>query len=251
MLWMRIYSLASGSKGNCFILQFNDTCLMIDCGTTQKYLMMAMESLNITIKDIDALLVTHDHSDHISQIKMFKDLPIYSPIDIKDQDVYKIVPLEEFNIKNIQIFPLVLSHDASITLGYIFDDGKKRIAYLTDTGYVNEKYYPLLKNIDYIIIESNHDIKMLMESNRPLYVKQRILSASGHLCNEDCADVLSNIIGKNTKGIMLAHISREANDYELALNTNIDYLKKCGIDLTHIEIKVCEQFSIVEIGENL
>lgn len=248
---MRIYSLASGSKGNCFILNFGNVNLMIDCGTTQKYLKMAMESLNINLKDIDALLITHEHSDHISQINMFKDLPIYSPIDIKDREIYKIVPLEKFNIKNIQILPLALSHDASITLGYIFNDGMQKIAYLTDTGYVNEKYYPLLKNMDYIIIESNHDIKMLMESNRPLYVKQRILSANGHLCNEDCADVLSNIIGNNTKGIMLAHISREANDYALALNTNIDYLLKCGIDLKSIEIKVCEQFSIVELGDKI
>ena len=248
MLRMRIYSLASGSKGNCFIIKFPNTCLMIDCGTTQKYLKTAMASLQLHKQDIDALLITHDHSDHVAQLKMFKDLPIYSPLPFKDLDLQMIEPSEAFLIKDIIIYPLALSHDASITLGYIFDDGMQRCAYLTDTGYVPEKYYPLLKDLDYIIIESNHDVQMLMESARPLHVKRRILGASGHLCNEDCADVLSRIIGPKTKGIMLAHISHEANDHALALATNINYLQSCGIDTQAIQIKTCEQFAIVELG---
>ncbi|MCI5773211.1 MAG: MBL fold metallo-hydrolase [Erysipelotrichaceae bacterium] len=247
---MRIHALASGSKGNCFILEFSDDVrIMIDCGTTQKYLKAAMKQLDISMADIAALLITHEHSDHIAQMKMFKALKIYSPVCFADYMIESVRPFEKFMIKGIEILPLVLSHDASITVGYIFDDGCERVAYITDTGYVSERYFPLLKDIDHIVIESNHNVQMLMESARPMHIKRRILGANGHLCNEDCADVLSRIIGPKTKGIMLAHLSLEANDPAVALATNVDYFKNNGIDVDKITIKVCKQFEIVTLGD--
>ena len=246
---MKIYALASGSKGNCFIICCKDTNIMIDCGTTKKYLVDSFSRINMNIKDIDALLITHDHSDHISQIKMFKDLNIYSPVSILNIKTYDIKAFQSFDINNVNIMPIMLSHDAKNTVGYIIDDHEEKCLYMTDTGYVNDRYLSLFTDLDHIIIESNHDVEMLMNSHRPLYVKRRIFSDNGHLCNEDCANVLSNIICDNTKDVMLAHVSMEANTYDKALAVNLAYLNDHNIDISHIDFKVCRQFEIVIGGK--
>lgn len=245
---MKIYALASGSKGNCFVICCKDTNIMIDCGTTKKYLKDSFNNIKMGIKDIDALLITHEHSDHISQIRMFKELAIYSPIDIANVDVHLITAFESFDINNVNIMPIMLSHDAKNTVGYIINDHEEKCLYMTDTGYVNNRYLPLFNDLDHIIIESNHDVEMLMNSNRPLYVKRRIFSDSGHLCNEDCANVLAKIICAKTKSVMLAHISMEANTYDKALDVNLAYLNDHHIDISHIDFKVCKQFEIVKGG---
>ena len=246
---MKIYALASGSKGNCFIICCKDTKIMIDCGTTKKYLVDSFSRINMNIKDIDALLITHDHSDHISQIKMFKDLNIYSPVSILNIKTYDIKAFQSFDINNVNIMPIMLSHDAKNTVGYIIDDHEEKCLYMTDTGYVNDRYLSLFTDLDHIIIESNHDVEMLMNSHRPLYVKRRIFSDNGHLCNEDCANVLSKIICDNTKDVMLAHVSMEANTYDKALAVNLAYLNDHNIDISHIDFKVCRQFEIVIGGK--
>ena len=246
---MKIYALASGSKGNCFIICCKDTNIMIDCRTTKKYLVDSFNRINMNIKDIDALLITHDHSDHISQIKMFKDLNIYSPVSILNIKTYDIKAFQSFDINNVNIMPIMLSHDAKNTVGYIIDDHEEKCLYMTDTGYVNDRYLSLFKDLDHIIIESNHDVEMLMNSHRPLYVKRRIFSDNGHLCNEDCANVLSKIICDNTKDVMLAHVSMEANTYDKALAVNLAYLNDHNIDISHIDFKVCRQFEIVIGGK--
>ena len=246
---MKIYALASGSKGNCFIICCKDTNIMIDCGTTKKYLVDSFSRINMNIKDIDALLITHDHSDHISQIKMFKDLNIYSPVSILNIKTYDIKAFQSFDINNVNIMPIMLSHDAKNTVGYIIDDHEEKCLYMTDTGYVNDRYLSLFTDLDHIIIESNHDVEMLMNSHRPLYVKRRIFSDNGHLCNEDCANVLSKIICDNTKDVMLAHVSMEANTYDKALAVNLAYLNDNNIDISHIDFKVCRQFEIVIGGK--
>ena len=246
---MKIYALASGSKGNCFIICCKDTNIMIDCGTTKKYLVDSFSRINMNIKDIDALLITHDHSDHISQIKMFKDLNIYSTVSILKIKTYYIKAFQSFDINNVNIMPIMLSHDAKNTVGYIIDDHEEKCLYMTDTGYVNDRYLSLFTDLDHIIIESNHDVEMLMNSHRPLYVKRRIFSDNGHLCNEDCANVLSKIICDNTKDVMLAHVSMEANTYDKALAVNLAYLNDHNIDISHIDFKVCRQFEIVIGGK--
>ena len=246
---MKIYALASGSKGNCFIICCKDTNIMIDCGTTKKYLVDSFSRINMNIKDIDALLITHDHSDHISQIKMFKDLNIYSPVSILNIKTYDIKAFQSFDINNVNIMPIMLSHDAKNTVGYIIDDHEEKCLYMTDTGYVNDRYLSLFTDLDHIIIESNHDVEMLMNSHRPLYVKRRIFSDNGHLCNEDCANVLSKIICDNTKDVMLAHVSMEANTYDKALAVNLAYLNDHNIDISHIDFKVCRQIEIVIGGK--
>ncbi|MDO4413466.1 MAG: MBL fold metallo-hydrolase [Erysipelotrichaceae bacterium] len=217
---MEFALLASGSKGNSFVLRDGTGVIMIDCGTTKKYLFSSLEKIHVSKNEIDALLITHDHSDHISQIRHFGDLPVYSPVEIDGIDCFHVTPMHPFFIETMKITPLALSHDAPSTVGYVIEDGIEKLVYITDTGYVNQNYIPYLKDADYIVLESNHDVSMLMATRRPQFLKYRIYSDQGHLCNEDCAEVLKQIISPKTKMIILAHISEEANTREKALETS-------------------------------
>ena len=217
---MQFALIASGSKGNCFLLRDGTTKIMVDCGTTRKYLFDSLEKLGVAASDLDAVLVTHDHSDHVSQIRFFRDMVVYSPVELYDVETLRVDPLRRFHVNSLEIMPLALSHDAPNTVGYVFDNGAERLVYVTDTGYFHGSYIPLARGADYIVMESNHDIGMLMRTRRPQYLKMRICSDYGHLNNEDCADILDKIVNENTKMVILAHISQEANTRELALSVS-------------------------------
>lgn len=246
-----IYTLlASGSKGNACLIQDENVNLLIDCGTTKKYLLSRFEELKFDVNDLDVVLITHDHVDHISQIKLFKEKPIYSPIQIKDIETIKVKSDEPFQFQHLTIRPIGLSHDAKNTTGYVIESWQEKLVYITDTGYLKEKYYAYLKDADYIILESNHDVETLMKTQRPSFVKARIQSDAGHLCNEDCARILSKIISKNTKQIVLAHISEEANTKEKALNVSANYLLEKHKGKMHKELVICasEQYEMIKGG---
>ncbi len=217
--------LSSGSKGNCFVVKDGTVCIMIDCGTCMRYVKDSLEEFGSCVQEVDAVLITHDHKDHISALKVMKDRPIYAPVELKGFTCGKVVADAVFFVKHVKVTPIALSHDAPNTVGYVLENGSEKLVYITDTGYVKEAYYPLLKGADYIILESNHDVEMLMESSRPAFLKQRILGDEGHLNNEDCAKILSCIIGAKTKMIVLAHGSQEANTVELAMEATMKMLK--------------------------
>lgn len=221
---------------------------MIDCGGTKGHLMRSFEELEVNPKELDALLITHDHIDHVQQIKHFTHLPTYSPVELKTNHQTLIVEGVPFMINECTITPIGLSHDSGVTVGYIIDDGEERLVYITDTGYIKESILPDISNAEYYIMESNHDPMMLMKLKRPHYLKARILSDNGHLCNQDSAIVLAKIIGDNTKEILLAHISEEANTIGLALTTVSEYVK------THTRlpiIRAAKQYEIVMGGSGV
>ncbi len=190
---------------------------MLDCGLTKKYLLEKMKEVGVDPNRLDALLITHTHSDHIKQLKAFSHLPIYSVCPLETG--VRLTPYESFEINDLKITPIAASHDAEGCSGYLFEQDETSLIYLTDTGYVSKTNMELMKNLDYYILESNHDVEMLMNTQRPFSLKSRIYSDHGHLCNEDCAYVLSQVIGKKTKEITLAHLSEEANTPTKALDT--------------------------------
>ena len=220
---MKYYGLCSGSRGNCWIIETSDTIVMLDCGFTKKYLFEKMNELGIDRDKLDALLITHTHSDHVKQLNAFSYLPIYS---VCKMDVgQRVEAYRSFKIKDLTIVPLAASHDAEGCCGYLFQHCDESLVYLTDTGYVSKANMDLMRNLDYYILESNHDVEMLMNTNRPFQTKSRIYSDQGHLCNEDCANVLHSVIGTKTKEITLAHLSEEANTPEKALRVVSERLK--------------------------
>ena len=241
--------LASGSKGNCCLIRDDQTLVMIDCGTTKKYLTNQLYELGVQREEIDALLITHDHSDHIAQLRAFSDRYVYSPVELPDTETFHVQPLHIFTIGSLRITPIALSHDALNTTGYIFENGQEKLVYITDTGYVHSRYMPLLLNADYIILESNHDVGMLMQTRRPQYLKARICGDDGHLCNEDCAALLTRIVTPKTKHIILAHISQEANTRERALKVSAQRLLEEHIPVNEaLIVSAAGQFERIQRG---
>ena len=220
--------LASGSKGNCTLVESEETKLLIDMGRSCTYITSSLSDLNIDLNQIDAILITHTHNDHTSGLKVF--VKKYHPKvyltskmyeDIKDMlSIDDCIFIDKpFNIKDLYIDFIKTSHDVSDSNGYIIKKDDKSLVYITDTGYINKKYTNKLKNHNIYIIESNHDVKMLMTGKYPYYLKQRVQGDRGHLSNVDSAKYLSNYIGENTKYIILAHLSQDNNTKELAYNT--------------------------------
>lgn len=247
---MRMDLLCSGSKGNSCIIRDRDTKILLDCGSTKRYLMQTMDDVGVDVPSLDGVLITHTHKDHVSQIKQFKELPIYSYCDIKDINDHRIVrPGESFEIGTLRITVIGLSHDSPNTVGYVIESPEEKLVYITDTGYIPNRYKPYLEDADYYIFESNHDIKQLMDTSRPLFVKQRILGDSGHLCNEDSARNLTQIINTRTKEIVLAHLSQEANHPQLALDVMQDIFAGQALPLAGIRVRAADQFEPVVLGK--
>lgn len=246
---MNFALLASGSKGNCCLIKDENSSIIIDCGSTKTYLKKCFEKLDFDYLGSDALFVTHTHTDHISQLKMFESITTYARCTLDTNHFNQISTFEEVKVNTLKVKELPLSHDSEIVSGFIVENEDKKLVYVTDTGYIKEEYLPLMKNADYYIFESNHDVEMLMQTRRPMYVKQRIIGDQGHLCNEDCAEILANVIGDKTKEIVLAHISEEGNDRTKAKEVLIETLKANQINHSNIKIVSAPQFEIVFGGD--
>lgn len=242
------YVLASGSKGNATLIFDNDTSILIDFGISKKEIEEKLSSLGKNLANLNYFLFTHAHSDHI---KSYECTPIEKRYALKN-----IVPLvkdhelscyKEYQLGSFLIMPIKASHDSNPTCGFLFKSDNEELVYLTDTGQISKRTFNLIKNKTYYIIESNHDVEMLLNSNRPAILKSRILSYKGHLSNEDSAFYMSNLIGENTKKIVLAHLSEECNTPEKALDTyhNVFALRKISLD--HIKIKCASQHEVVEL----
>lgn len=248
---MKFALLCSGSKGNSFYIENEGTKILIDCGSTKKYLMSSLDKLGVAIEDLDALLITHDHSDHISQIRFFESVPIYSPVEIEGIESFYVRPLQKFTVGSMMITPLPLSHDAWNTMGYVVETGNEKLVYITDTGYINRKLEKYISCADYYVMECNHDVDMLMRTSRPQYLKQRICSDEGHLNNEDCGAALAQYMGKNTRVVFLAHISQQADTREKALETVCRILKESNRQFNErLYIAAAGQFEMIWKGED-
>lgn len=239
---MRVSVLSSGSKGNTTYIESKNAKILIDVGNTAKYIKEKLEDIGVEPEELDAVLITHTHIDHIKGLKVFEkkyNIPVYlTDIMLKSLDfIDKYVLLDdEFDIKDIHINSIKTSHDAPDSRGYVLSSENKSVVYITDTGYINKKYFDILKNRNLYIMESNHDVEMLNNGNYPFSLRQRILSDKGHLSNYDSAKYLCSFIGDNTKYVLLAHLSEDNNTEKLAYETLISRLNKNNIHINNIII---------------
>lgn len=243
---MQLSVLASGSKGNSCYIKTNNHNILIDIGLTSLQIEKRLKKLNIEPKNIDIILLTHTHVDHITGLKVF--IKKYKPKVFLSKKMYKelSLPLEnyefletEIKIDTLLIEAVQVSHDVECN-GYILTENNKSIVYITDTGYIHEKNYQKLSNKEIYVLESNHDVEMLMTGKYPYHLKQRILSSRGHLSNEETAYYLSKIVGNKTQKIYLAHLSEENNTKEKAYN-------KVKETINNIEIIVTDQNEETEL----
>lgn len=243
---MKFYSLASGSSGNCFLVDNGKHRILIDVGIPYIQIKQKLDSLGYDIEGIDFILITHTHNDHIKSINSFSMKKVYSSVKIPGI-INKLSNNHEVLLGDYKIYPFPLSHDVECC-GYKICCNNESLIYLTDTGYVNYKIRPYLKNANYYIFESNHDINMLMNSKRPSFLKTRILSDIGHLSNEDASEILVDSIGDKTEEIYLAHISRDCNTKELAYNSLIKTFENKNYNHSHIKIKTLDKEEILQGG---
>ena len=244
---MRVCVLASGSKGNCCYIETDKTKILIDIGLNSLTTEKKLKEINVDPDEIEGIFITHTHKDHVEGLRVFnkkhKAKAYLTEIMYKElnQELknYEFIT-DKTIIKDIAVTAIKTSHDAEDSNGYIIENKNKEIVYITDTGYINIKNHKLLKNKNMYILESNHDVEMLMNNpNYPYHIKQRILGDKGHLSNKDSSYYLKKFIGDNTKHIILAHLSEHNNTDELALQTLNETIENNNIDIriAHQETK--------------
>ncbi|HGF1449807.1 TPA: MBL fold metallo-hydrolase [Streptococcus suis] len=235
--------LASGSSGNCFYLETDKKKLLVDAGLSGKKITSLLAEIDRKPEDLDAIFVTHEHSDHIHGIGVLArkyGLDIYAnketwhametmlgKIDVAQKHIFELGAMKTFGDLDIQSFGV--SHDAANPQFYRFMKDNKSFVLLTDTGYVSDRMVGLVENADAYLIESNHDIEILRSGSYSWNLKQRILSDKGHLCNEDGADAMIRSLGNKTKKIYLGHLSKENNIKELAHLTMVNQLAQADL----------------------
>lgn len=229
---MRLCSIASGSSGNCIYVGSEATHLLVDVGISGKRIENGLNCLGLSGRDLDGILITHEHSDHISGLGVMArkyNIPIYasagtiaemmhtSQLGKIEQELYhEIKPDSKMTIKDLTINPMKISHDAAEPIAFRIAYGDKKIGICTDLGIYTDYTVDCLKGMDALLIEANHDVNMLQVGPYPYYLKQRILGDRGHLSNENSGKLLSNILHDKLKTIILGHLSKENNMPELA-----------------------------------
>ena len=255
---MRICIFASGSGGNCLLLSDGSTHVLVDAGISMRRIEASLREAGIAMSDITGVLITHEHSDHISGLKMllkYHHLPAYAPHTVANRmrgmlpDVDGSLNIIEvgtvFELGSLRVRAFHTPHDTDESVGYRFS-GTGSFAIATDMGHVTDEVLDGLTGAETVLIESNHDIDMLSYGPYPVYLKRRILSDRGHLSNKDCA-VLARYLAENgTTRIILGHLSKENNTPETALSES-----RAALDGTRAELYCAPSsgFMSCEIGE--
>lgn len=254
---MKVCVLSSGSKGNSTLVITDKVKILIDLGTTTSYVEAALNNLNVDVKEISHILITHSHVDHIKGLKVF--IKRYNPVILVTEDMKNVLERELGNFRyeyyedkkaiigDLTVNVIKTSHDAEESIGFVLTNNNSSMVYITDTGYINQKYFKILSNNNLYVLESNHDIKMLMDGPYPYYLKQRVQGDKGHLSNKQASDYLCKFIGDNTRKIVFAHISEHNNSYEKVIETFNEELSKN--DMKFDDVLIAKQNEATEVIE--
>lgn len=257
---MKVHVLASGSTGNATFIEMGGTKLLVDAGISARRIKNSLAAINIAIGDIDGILVTHEHRDHINGlptlIKQYK-LPIYTrPATFQAMycreklDDGCCIPIQEHVlIGNLKINTFNISHDAADPVGFnIYGKGMK-CTFATDLGFVTSSVQSAIDHSDVLILEANHDVGMLKNGSYPRHLKQRILSNRGHLSNEDAAWALVRMKKQKHTKVLLAHLSEENNRPDIAEQTVNLIMERQGYDLaSELEIQMTKPDEVVSLS---
>ena len=255
---MKVCVLSSGSKGNSTLVITDKVKILIDLGTTTSYVENALNNINVDVKEISHILITHSHADHIKGLKVF--IKRYNPVILVTEDMKNVLEKELGNFRyeyyedkkavigDLTVNVIKTSHDAEESIGFVLTNNNSSMVYITDTGYINQKYFKILSNNNLYVLESNHDIKMLMDGPYPYYLQQRVRGDKGHLSNKQASDYLCKFIGDNTRKIVFAHISEHNNSYEKVIETFNEELSKNDMKFDNVLIaKQNEATEVIEV----
>lgn len=232
---MELLSIASGSSGNCYYVGSSETHLLVDAGISGKKIEQALNGIGLKPSELDGILVTHEHIDHVKGLGVMArkyGVPIYATAgsieELKkmtsvgqiDNSLFQTIePDEPFFIRELTVDASAIWHDAADPVCYSISDRKKKFSIATDMGNFDDYIVEKLKNSDIMVIEANHDVRMLEAGPYPYYLKQRILGNRGHLSNERSGQLIKSLLNSHIRGILLGHLSRENNFEELAYET--------------------------------
>lgn len=219
-----VHTLASGSSGNALLLSHGATRLLVDAGISCRRVTAALAELGLGPADLNAIFITHTHSDHISGMQTLLKrtcCPVFATARTGRGLAYRMAGIEErfqeiilcqpFQISAISVTAFPTSHDAPGSCGYRFDTPEGGVGVLTDTGYVTQEASDILPGVDLAVLEANHDVEMLLSGPYPYYLKERILGDEGHLSNESSARFAVTLAEAGASEIVLAHLSQENN----------------------------------------
>ena len=231
-------SLYSGSSGNSFFIQTSNTKILVDAGESAKKINAALSSIDIDVNDLDAIIVTHEHLDHVrglgtlskkhnipiyANIKTWEAMPEQSAkISINNKKTFN--SNDFFEIGDLKIRPFQIPHDAADPCGFNFFNGNEKISIATDIGHMTSDIIHKLEDSSFILLESNYDINVLKCSSYPYLLKKRIAGPNGHLPNNEAGKTISYLIKSGLNKVMLGHLSKESNFPELAYKTVMEEL---------------------------
>ena len=255
---MRVHVFASGSSGNCLLLEQRDTRILIDAGISKRRTEAALKEQDCTMRDITGVLITHEHSDHVSGLESLvkgRDIPVFAPRTVaarlcgmlpRLEEQIRVIPVgEPFRLGELLVTAFHTSHDTDESVGYRVE-GDGVYGHATDTGCVTEEMRAALSGTDTVLLESNHDEEMLRYGPYPVYLKRRILSERGHLSNASCAVFARELANTGTGRIILGHLSRENNTLAKALAETGKALSDTGTELFCAPVLGC---LTVKVGE--
>ena len=232
---MEMMSIASGSSGNCIYIGTDNTHILVDAGISCRNVTAGLNEIGLSLEDIDAILITHEHDDHIKGLGVLErkcEIPVFgtagtlnyvstaSKLGYLPPDIYNYIRAgSSFFVGDIEVGTVSISHDAVDPVAYSFKNNDKKIGVATDMGKYDDAIIECFKETNALLIEANHDINMLQLGSYPYYLKNRILGDKGHLSNEACGKLLSRLLNDRLERIFLGHLSRENNFPELAYET--------------------------------
>lgn len=239
---MKVHVLASGSTGNATLFQFGENKILVDAGISCRRIERGLQALGMKPGDLDAVLLTHEHSDHIKGLDVFirkHQIPVFArPGTWSKIDCRKKLPGEcikemgeAFSLGKVLIEPFAISHDAIDPVGFCFYYREKKAVIATDLGFASQEVEQALSFSDIAVLESNHDPQMLKSGPYPPYLKKRIEGKEGHLSNFDTARLLSIVPRHNPMQVLLAHISQQNNHPMLAQQTVSKIVEASGCEL--------------------
>jgi len=248
---VQITILGSGSSGNCAYLETTETRLLIDAGFSARQTRQRLASIGKGPEGLSGILVTHEHTDHINGLVGLcskLNIPVYCNRDTKDAMEYQLdckfdcrifITGETFEIGDVMVDTFSIPHDASDPVGFMLRTTAGKVGFLTDLGHATKLALERVRAANVLVLETNHDLKMLQESSRPWSLKQRIAGRHGHLSNADAADAVQEIMSADLRHLYLGHLSRECNRPELAHGVIQERLEKIGAN--HVTVELTSQ----------